>query len=116
MYSKLSIIISIIFSRPDNQGLQHTAAVLEQLYTDVDFPLMGKNRPNLEASPKDLGMSRADLWAFAGLVALDNIQMKTKELCNGDIDASMCGDNSTSCFSPFPESSRLLFKTGRVGE
>ena len=38
---------------------------------------MGKDAPNLEASPKDLGMSRADLWAFAGLVALDGLQKKT---------------------------------------
>ena len=26
----------------------------------------------------------------------------------------MCGDNSTSCFSPFPQDKKNLFKTGRV--
>ena len=52
-----------------NNGLQFTVAVLEKLYTEVDFPKhkMFKNF-KLEKSPKDLGISRADLWAFAGLV------------------------------------------------
>ena len=77
---------------------------------------MGKDTPNLTASPKDLGMSRADLWAFAGLVALDRLQSKTKNQCEKNLQSTMCGDNSTSCFSPFPESSRLLFKTGRIGK
>ena len=69
--------IQFLVIRLDNQGLQHTVAVLEQVYTNVNFPPMGKDAPNLEASPKDLGMSRADLWAFAGLVALDGLQKKT---------------------------------------
>ena len=50
----------------DNHGLQHSVAILERLYTDVDYPKWRKKWPNLEASPYDLGMSRADLWAFAG--------------------------------------------------
>ena len=77
---------------------------------------MDKDAPNLDESPKDLGMSRADLWAFAGLVALDGLQKKTRKSCEKNLYAAMCGDNSTSCFSPFPENSRLLFKTGRIGE
>ena len=108
--------IQFLVIRLDNQGLQHTVAVLEQVYTNVNFPPMGKDAPNLEASPKDLGMSRADLWAFAGLVALDGLQKKTMKSCEKNLYAAMCGDNSTSCFSPFPESSRLLFKTGRIGK
>ena len=50
----------------DNHGLQHSVAILERLYTDVDYPKWRKKWPNLEASPYDLDMSRADLWAFAG--------------------------------------------------
>ena len=60
-------------------------------------------------------MSRADLWAFAGLVALDSMQAETKKLCNEKSFAAMCGDNSTSCFAPFPNESKLMFKTGRIG-
>ena len=100
----------------ENQGLQHTAAVLERLYTDVNFPKMPKKAPKLDASPYDLGMSRADLWAFAGLLALDHFQIETQKLCNNEAYAATCGNTTTSCFSPFPEESRLLFKTGRSGK
>ena len=51
---------------------------------------------------------------FLGLVALDYFQSETKELCNDHPYKTMCGDNSTSCFSPFPQDKRNLFKTGRV--
>ena len=95
--------------------MQHTVAVLEQIYTDVKFPATKKITKKLKASPKDLGMSRADLWAFAGLVALDSMQAETKKLCNEKSFAAMCGDNSTSCYAPFPNESKLMFKTGRIG-
>ena len=49
----------------------------EQLYLDKDFP----SASDLEDSPKNLGISRADLWAFAGLVALDQVQSQTQEMC-----------------------------------
>ena len=77
---------------------------------------MPKKAPKLTASPYDLGMSRADLWAFAGLVALDYFQSETEELCTEKDFAAMCGNWTTSCFSPFPEDGRTLFKTGRAGE
>ena len=63
-------------------------------------------------SPKDLGISRADLWAFAGLLALDEIQQKTKKLCQMDEIGLTC--NHTQCFSPFQvEQFESMFKTGR---
>ena len=54
-----------------NMGLQYTIATLEKLYLEPDFLPNHKKAPEaLEDSLKDLGISRADLWAFAGLVAL----------------------------------------------
>ena len=63
-----------------NMGLQHTLATLEKLYLEADFPKHDKV-PALKASPKDLGISRADLWAFAGIAALDKAQRYTKDVC-----------------------------------
>ena len=63
-----------------NMGLQHTIATLEKLYLEADFP-RNKRVPKLEASPKDLGISRADLWSFAGLAALDRSLRYTKDAC-----------------------------------
>ena len=97
-----------------NNGLQFTVAVLEKLYTEVDFPKhkMFKNF-KLEKSPKDLGISRADLWAFAGLVALDEFQQKTKSFCDWDEHGHTCG--LTQCYSPFDsEKFQSMFQTGRT--
>ena len=70
--------------------------------------------PTLEASPFELGMSRADLWAFAGILALDEAQRTTRSQCENYLWESTCNDTSTSCFTPFPKSTENLFKTGRV--
>ena len=51
----------------NNNGLLFTADMLELVYTDKDFP---KQAPALTVSMKDSGKSRADLWAFAALVAI----------------------------------------------
>ena len=67
----------------DNQGLQFPIAVLEAVYTNKNYPQGPKP---LDQSPKDLGMSRADLWAFSGLVALAFYQKNTKELCEDEGD------------------------------
>ena len=98
-----------------NDGLQFTVAVLEKLYIEADFP---ENRifknPNfkLEASPKDLGISRADLWAFAGLVALDEFQQKTKAYCKVDNVGLTC--NQRLCYKAFDASKfQSMFSTGR---
>ena len=102
----------------ENNGLQFTAAVLEKLYTDVEFPRRPfEDEAKLDASPKELGISRADLWAFAGLVALDEIQQKTKAFCELDklkTDLNYtCG--LTQCYSPFDTSKfQSMFQTGRT--
>ena len=63
----------------DNMELQHTIAVLEKVYMEADFPTQVDS---LEASPKDLGISRADLWAFAGLASVDTFLTHTRDVCN----------------------------------
>ncbi|CAE7034834.1 APX1 [Symbiodinium sp. CCMP2592] len=52
-----------------NNGLQPTVEILEKIYTDPTFP---QKAPALPRSPKDSGISRADLWAFAGMVAVEH--------------------------------------------
>lgn len=51
-----------------NNGLRFTVEVLEAVYTDAAFP---KLTPRLEDSLKETGKSRADLWAFATMVAVE---------------------------------------------
>ncbi len=94
-----------------NTGLQHTAAILEKIYTEVNFPEM-PGLPNLPASPKDLGMSRADLWAFTGLLAINDYLSFTKTYCHHYSYNLTCGDLSTPCFSPLPGFASM-FQTGR---
>ena len=99
----------------DNAGLQMTVAVLEKVFEDKDFPQdLGVS---LDKSPKDLGMSRADLWAFTGLVSLAFYQKHTKKICDEkyEHDKLMCGEETkeSPCFSPFPNQIYNIFKTGR---
>ena len=59
--------VNLVDNLEDNHGLQVTVAVLEKLYLEADFP---PGVRSLEDSPRNLGVSRADLWAFTALVAL----------------------------------------------
>ena len=68
--------------------------------------------PKLSDSPKNLGMSRADLWAFTALVALDKIQVHSHDLCTKNHFNLTCNDWTTSCWAPFPKFATNLFKTG----
>ena len=47
---------------------------------EPDYPYHKKHAPMLpgKKSPKELGISRADLWAFAGIVALDRFLTYTR--------------------------------------
>ena len=61
------------FNGPDitltnNNGLLQTADILEEIYTNKDFP-NNMGLPSLSISMKESGKSRADLWAFAALMA-----------------------------------------------
>jgi len=52
----------------NNNGLEYAVAVLEELYTDPNYP---PNGPKLSESLKASGKSRADLWAYAAKVAVE---------------------------------------------
>ena len=60
----------------NNNGLGMTADLLEEVFTNKDFP---KKAPSLAVSMKDSGKSRADLWAFASILAvMGGINMTAK--------------------------------------
>ena len=94
----------------ENDVLQHTVAILEKLYMEKDYP---SGAPTLSESPRDLGMSRADLWSFAGILALDEVSRRTRAYCDAFEPEFTCGDWSP-CFAPFPEEFSDLFFTGRA--
>ena len=56
-------------TKTDNNGLSWTVEVLEAIYTNPDFPF--NMAPKLEISLKDAGKSRADLWAYAAILAVE---------------------------------------------
>jgi len=61
------------FSYPDmkttnNNGIEYAVAMMEELYTNPDFPAA---TPKLTKSLKSTGKSRADLWAYAAKVAVE---------------------------------------------
>jgi len=51
-----------------NNGLQHIVKILEEIYTNAKYP---SATPSLPQSLKSSGKSRADLWAFAAIVAVE---------------------------------------------
>lgn len=65
----------------DNNGLQHTVEQLELIYTTVDWPFQ---EASLTGSLQQLGKSRADLWQFAGLVALERALERANRACDLD--------------------------------
>jgi hypothetical protein len=94
-----------------NNGLAMTADVLELIFTVRKFP---SDAPQLPQSLKKLGKSRADLWAFAALVATDYAMAENNRGCRGD---GGCGHLYNEINPPFKceiEPSRnLRFYTGR---
>ena len=55
----------------DNNNLLWVARVLEILYTEKNPPFSRAKDFQLKTSLRDSGKSRADLWAYAGLVAME---------------------------------------------
>ena len=96
----------------DNNGLQYTVAVLEKMYTDKDYMVPHRMPGKLDKSLQELGISRADFWAFAGLVALDEVQIKTRGYCDFQSKWNLsftCGDENHTCFSPFLVGNNQLY-------
>jgi len=99
----------------DNNGLQPIAALLENLYRNKDYPVKEVPLPALDKSLFELGKSRADLWALAGLVAVDFFAKITNKDCNSGSESRNCdvrinGDTS-QCFA---DVSGMKFQTGRA--
>ena len=64
---------------PDNNGLQQTVLALEHVYNDPT--LADANGKSLQAS----GKSRADLWALAGIVAVEYSANENNLACEGKV-------------------------------
>merc|ERR1712038_1224070 len=67
-----------------NNGLGKTVRDLEQIYTIANFPW---GAPALTASLQELGWSRADLWAFSSMMAVEFGVLNNNLKCdegNGD--------------------------------
>ena len=94
----------------DNNGLQYTVAVLEKVWLEPNFP---ENTPVLAKSLKSMRISRADLWAFASLVGLNDYFLKTRTFCEDTLEGlkATCGD--FPCYQPPLENVLNMFQTGR---
>ena len=66
----------------NNNGLTVTADILEEVFTNRNFP-KAKDVPALSTSMKDSGKSRADLWAFASMVAVKIGVDNNNRACDG---------------------------------
>merc|ERR1719401_229784 len=67
----------------DNNNLAYTADGLELIFQDPTFP---PGAPTLKRSLKKSGKSRADLWAFATLVAIERAFAHSDQLCSEKTD------------------------------
>lgn len=97
--------------KTNNNGLTFTADILEEIYTNKDFP---NGIESLEVSMKESGKSRADLWAFATLVALQYGIDNNNLACQGE-PRDACGHleyGKEGCEVPWPSIPK--FKTGRT--
>ena len=82
----------------DNNGLLWTADILEEIYTNPDFP---SGVPKLDVSMKESGKSRADLWAFAGLLAAYIGIEENNLACNGTPRSKIVHFYSVSSWNNF---------------
>ena len=72
----------------DNNGLENAVRELEKLYTNKDH--LSHMAPSLDVSLRDSGKSRADLWAFAAIMATEYGIDTTNIACTE-------GDHSPKC-------------------
>merc|ERR1719277_2758560 len=69
--------------KSSNNNLAATADILERIYTDVSFGLQANT---IDVSLQDSGKSRADLWAYAALLAAEFTMERHNRVC-ADPDA-----------------------------
>ena len=77
--------------KTDNAGLELTADILEEIFTNKDFP---SNALPLETSLAESGKSRADLWSFAAAVAVEWGIDRNNNGCDG---SDTVGDVAKGC-------------------
>ena len=66
-------------NQTDNAGLEFTADILEEIFTNQNFPKKAQSLPvSLAAS----GKSRADLWNFAQAVAVESGIKENNKQCD----------------------------------
>ena len=95
----------------DNNNLFWVAMVLEGVYKDAKFG--PEDLPHFEISLYESGKSRADLWAFAGLFAVQKAKDNHNERCDPEEVApclNQIDENSENCGYELPY---LEFKFGR---
>ena len=68
-------------NQTDNAGLELTADVLEEIYVNRDFPKLAEALP---VSLAKSGKSRADLWHFASMVAVEWGIDRNNAACDGE--------------------------------
>ena len=71
----------------NNQILDSAAEHLELIYKTIDWPFITPVNPKLKVSLYQSGKSRADLWQFAGLVALEQTLERSNRACDLDYHA-----------------------------
>ena len=88
----------------DNNNLLWVARVLEMIYEydQLELPLFTKDTPEMykdlprdtiTGSLKETGKSRADLWAFAGMTAVELGVQFHNSICDEDNMNNYCGGN-----------------------
>ena len=68
--------------KTDNAGLEHTADVLQEIFTNATFPSVAMP---LKVSLAESGKSRADLWSFASSVATQWGIERNNRGCEGEL-------------------------------
>eukprot|EP00931_Biecheleriopsis_adriatica_P033665 TRINITY_DN19527_c0_g1_i1.p1 TRINITY_DN19527_c0_g1~~TRINITY_DN19527_c0_g1_i1.p1 ORF type:complete len:797 (+),score=130.25 TRINITY_DN19527_c0_g1_i1:95-2485(+) len=112
-----------VTSRPTHPGghnanLAFMGDILELIYTDPKFPpdtpIFGQSPDHPDGlSMRDSGKSRADLWAFATLVATQQGLASNNEKClMGETYYSTLGTSAPSCHISLNRP--MQFKTGRA--
>jgi len=99
-------------NKGDNNGLATTVAALEMIYTNKEWPLTA---PALGQSLVETGKSRADLWQFAGIVALEVEIEKANFACDYDYNVGnqvRLLESEEKCYFKLFKPS--VFKFGRV--
>ena len=68
----------------NNAHMGGSAVSLEKIYKSIDWPFATPVNPDITTSLYQSGKSRADLWQFAGLVALERMIERANRACDLD--------------------------------